>query len=210
MKTITLIAAIFAVSFPAFACYSGLALIPTADIVGAKQYGIEMQVDGSISKPKADTYILNTEYGVTNRLELGIDYDFSKGASSRLLFNGKYVFLNNEDEKLAIAAGICNVGKHTESNPYMAATKDFNYLRGHAGVIKTGGKLCGFIGADKDLTDKINLMADYTNGNDNNSSLGCNYQFTDNTALLSGIQFPNNSGEVTFTLHLCFSGSVAE
>lgn len=211
LSTIFIAATLLTASaLPGFACYSGLALIPTADTVGAKQYGIELQTDGSLTHPVADTFILNTQYGITDNVEAGIDYDFSKGSDSRLLFNGKYVFLKNEDKKLALAAGICNLGKHTESNPYLAGTKDFDYLRGHAGVIKTGGKLCGFIGADKDLSDKINLMADYTAGDDNNSSIGCNCQLNDSTALLGGLQFPNNGGDVTFTLHLCFSGSIAE
>ena len=62
-------------AMPGFACCSGLLIIPTADTVGANQYDVEVQIDGDKQKYKADTYLLNTEFGFGNRVEVGADVD---------------------------------------------------------------------------------------------------------------------------------------
>ena len=65
-----------------------------------------------------------------------------------------------------------------------------------------------FIGIDRDINDKLNLMADYTSGDDNYSSIGANYQITDKFGVLAGVQLPNGGGETLYTLHFCFSGEL--
>ncbi len=207
---IAVIAVMIASTIPSFACYCGLVLIPTADTVGAKQYGIEFQTDGSMTQLKADAFILNTEYGITDNVEAGIDYDFSSGVDSRVLFNAKYCFLKSADEKQAIAIGICNLTSKNKSNPYLIGTKDFKILRGHVGLMEIDEKTRYFVGIDHDINDKCSVMTDYTSGNDNYSSIGTNYQITDKFGVLAGIQLPNNGGETLFTLHLCLSGRLTK
>ncbi len=207
---VAVITVMIAATMPGFACYSGLALIPTTDTVGAKQYGIEFQTDGSITHPKADTFILNTEYGITDNVEAGIDYDFSSGVDSRILFNAKYRFLKSADEKQAFAIGICNLTSKNKSNPYLVGTQDFKILRGHVGLMEIDEKTRYFIGIDRDINDKLNIMADYTSGDDNYSSIGANYQITDKFGVLAGVQLPNSGGETLFTLHLCLSGGLTK
>ncbi|MEI6519702.1 MAG: hypothetical protein WCO98_06645 [bacterium] len=211
MKTIiflSLAAIIITAAIPALACYSGLVLIPSADTVGAKQYSVELQMDGSISKPKADTFYINSQVGITDNVEVGVDYDLSKGVSSRVLLNAKYRFIKSADGKQAAAIGICNLTSKNKSNPYLAGTQDFNILRGHVGLMEINEKTRFFIGIDRDINDKLNLMADYTSGDDNYSSIGANYQITDKFGVLAGVQLPNGGGETLYTLHFCFSGEL--
>lgn len=197
---------VLAANVPSFACYSGLMLIPTTDTVGAKQYGIEFQVDGSIPRPKTDTYILNTEVGIKDRIEAGVDFDLSKDADPRLLFNGKYVFAKRADGAQAMAVGVCAVGAQVKASPYLVGTRDFGFARGHAGVIGVEGQTCWFVGADHAMTEQLTLMADYTSGDENYSSLGASYQVSDHFGILAGAQFPNAGGDTLFTVHLCLTG----
>lgn len=201
---------LFAAAVPSFACYSGLTLIPTTDTVGANQYSIEFQTDGNIPTPKADTYILNTEVGITDRIEAGVDFDLSQDADPRVFFNGKYVFAKRADGTQAMAIGVCNVGEHLQASPYLVGTQDFGFARGHVGAIGVEGNTRWFVGADRAMTDQLTVMADYTSGDENYSSLGASYQMTERFGILAGAQFPNAGGETLFTIHLCLTGPLAK
>lgn len=197
----------FVAAPPSFACYSGLTIIPTADTIGNQQYGLEFQMDGSLPDRKADTYFFNTEVGINEQVEVGIDYDLSSDAEPRFVFNGKYQFFKNGDGSQTAAVGICNVADKLKTMPYLVGTKEFSAFRGHLGAMLIDGKTCLFVGADREMNDRLTLMADYTNGKDNYYSLGANYQFTNSLSLMAGAMFPNTSGDTLFTLHLCYGGS---
>lgn len=192
-------------TLPVRACYSGLVIIPTTDTVGAGQYGVEFQTDGDFPTPEPDTYILNTQFGVTDRFEAGVDFDFSDGGNPELLFNAKYVFLKSKN--VSAAVGVCNAGEHSSANPYAVLTRDYGFGRLHAGALRSDDKTFWFAGADTPITDKLTLMADYTSGDENYSSAGLGYQFNDHCGLLAGAQFPNAGGDTLYTVHLCFTGA---
>jgi hypothetical protein len=196
-------------AMPSVACYSGLLVIPTADTVGANQYDIELQVDGTTEKLKADTYLLNTQFGLGNRLELGVDVDLHEKTDDRFLFNGKYVLAKSADGKLAIAAGVCNFSStgDLDANPYLVATRDFGVLRGTLGTTYLNKQTQAIIGIDKALNPHLTLMADYTTGNNNYTSAAFNYHFTDRVGLMAGVELPNSSANDTrFSVHLVFNG----
>ncbi|HOS42641.1 MAG TPA: hypothetical protein PK794_03035, partial [Armatimonadota bacterium] len=195
-----------AAAVPGLACYSGLTVIPTADTVGAGQYGIELQADGPTSPFESDTHILNTEIGLGDRVEVGVDFDLSKGADPRVLFNGKYVFATGGDGALALAAGVQNIGNGLTAVPYLVGTRDFTACRGHLGVQRAEGNTRPFVGIDAPLGARWTLMADYTAGDENSASAGVNYQFTDRVGLLGGLIFPNDGSGTGFTVHLVFNG----
>jgi hypothetical protein len=195
-------------SFPAFGCYSGLMLIPTAETVGANKYGLDAQLDGVYPALSEDLRILNTEFGIGERFEAGVDFDLSKDAATRLLLNAKYMLSQDAKTRPALAVGFCNTGQHVRTITYLAATHDFTTLRGHLGMIRIEDEDSWFIGADREIAPKLTLMADYTSGKSNFSSLGIGYEFTENLGISAGILFPNSSGdEQRFTLHFCFSGA---
>ena len=202
---------VFAATTPSFACYSGLFVIPTADMVGANQYDIELQVDGTTDRLKADTYLLNTQFGLGDRLELGVDVDLHDKTDDRFLFNGKYLLAKSADGKLAIAAGVCSCSPtgDIDSNPYLVATQNFGQFRGTLGATYLNEQTQAVIGVDKTLNPHVTLMADYTTGNDNYSSVAFNYHYNDRVGVMAGVEFPHNSeNDTRFSVHLVFNGPV--
>ena len=194
-------------NLPCRACYSGLALIPTAETVGSNQYSVTLQTDGTFDKLKADTYIVNTQFGIGDRFEAGLDYDASAGIDTRLFWNAKYILTNFNKDAAAFAIGYTGIAKNQKSAPYITLTNDFKAIRGHIGFIKSDDKYRLFIGADKELSDKFCLMADYTYGDENLSSVALNYQMNDTISCLVGAQFPNEGGDSLFTFQIAFGGS---
>ncbi len=192
---------------PAAACYSGLTIIPTADTVARGEYAINLQVDGDLPTPSADTYIVNTQFGLTDRLEAGVDFDLTRDADPRTFFNAKYVMFGNIEQGRALAVGITGIARHLKSNPYAVATVDVQAARAHLGAMRIENKTRWFVGADRDLTDRVSLLADYTSGEENYSSVGVNYQFTDGVGLLAGVEFPNGGGESRFSLQMSICGT---
>ena len=191
---------------PALGCYTGLTIIPTAETIEPGKYGIEMQFDGAFAQGNAHTHIFNTEFGLVPRLEVGVDFDLSQGTDSRVLLNAKYLLLAAGKNTPALALGICSVAHGLKSSPYFVATYDFGALRGHLGSTIMDGNNRWFIGADRALTDKLTLMADYTSGEENFSSFGFSYQFNDHFGVMAGALFPNAGNEETgFTIHFVFN-----
>ena len=191
---------------PAHATYSGLVLIPTADMVPVGEYAVELQFDGSLGACKADTELLNTQFGFSSRLEAGLDFDLSKGVDSRILTNAKYIISPGGENRPSLALGTFNLAPNFKHTPYVVATQDFKAMRGHLGIMRTDSKNRLFVGADCPINDKISLMADYTGGEENSSSVGINYQPSDRFGILSGVQFPNAGGDTLFTVHFTLSG----
>ena len=202
-----LTALVAAVSFPAYACYSGLAIIPTAETVGEGYYGIEPQLDGPLDSLSAETRLLNTEVGIGPRFEGGVDLDLSEDAPTRLLLNAKWLLAEGGERGPAVALGVCNVGRHLVSSPYAVATQELGAgLRGHAGVIGIEGDHHWFAGLDKALESGLLLMADYTEGAGNYSSLGAGLELGGPWSAMAALQFPNTQGDETlFTVHLVFT-----
>jgi hypothetical protein len=205
------IALLLAAAIPGVACYSGLLVIPTADALGADQYDIELQVDGAAEKLKADTYLLNTQFGIGDRLELGVDVDLAEEADERLLFNGKYILGTSADGLLAVAVGICNctTSADLEESPYLVATRDCTTYRGTLGLMYLNGKTEAVVGVDKALDDQMMLAADYTTGDENTSSAAFSYTCSDRTSLMAGVMLPNNGSlaDARYSVHLCFTGA---
>jgi len=195
---------------PALACYSGLLIIPTADSVGANQYDIELQTDGITRKMKADTYLLNMEFGFGNRVEVGVDVDLHEKSDDRLFVNGKFVFAKTADGKLALAGGICNSAPHLQGSLYLVATGDCRLFRITLGAMNFTGKHQIITGIDKTLNPHLTLMADYSGGKENYSSVGLNYHFNDRIGIMAGVEIPNDHllNDQRYSIHLIFNGPV--
>jgi len=197
--------AAFLFTIPAQACYTGLVNIPTAEVVEPGQYGIELQLDGSFASGTADTRILNTELGLSPRFEAGVDFDLSREAETRTLLNAKCL-LSHGGNRPALALGVCNVGRHASSTPYLVATQEFHQTRGHLGAARIDGRDRWFVGGDHAVNDKLTFMADYTSGSDNLAAVGASYQFADRFGVMAGVILPNSRDEDTgLTVHFVFS-----
>lgn len=198
------IAFIFA-SLPCRAAFTGLVVIPTADKVPAGHYYLELQTDGAPPTPQANTLFFNTEVGVNDRIEAGVDFDLHNDSGQFALLDAKYVFARASGGRLAAAAGIANVGNNSFSSLYAVVSRDLGLVRGHLGMIGSGGAQW-FTGADSAVSDKVTLMADYTSGGENFASLGVSYQFDAHFSLLAGALFPNDGGSALFTMQLGYAG----
>ncbi|HUV04042.1 MAG TPA: hypothetical protein VMX94_02925 [Armatimonadota bacterium] len=200
--------AVLGLAAPCLACYSGLVVIPTADMVEPGGYAIEPQFDGLLAGSSIDTRILNLQSGISPRLEAGVDFDMSYDADPRILGNCKYLMAPGSKRAPAIALGLCNAGSKIRSSPYLVATQESGSLRGHFGIMRIEGNNRWFAGVDRAVSDRLTLVADYTSGDDNFASVGFNYQFEDEFGVMAGVLFPNAGDEDTgFSLHLVFTGS---
>jgi hypothetical protein len=189
------------------ACYTGLTIIPTAEVLDHGEYGIEQQFDGTFPLGGSGTQTLDTEFGILPRWEAGIDFDLTDECESGLLLNAKCLICPCGKHRPALAIGLCNAGAGVASSPYLVATKDFGGPRAHLGVVRTDGRNRWFVGADFAVNDRLTLMADYVSGSENSSSAGISYQFDDRFGILAGMMLPNGRGQDTgFTLHLVLNG----
>lgn len=182
---------------PAFASYSGLVIIPTAETVGADQYSLEYQYNGVIQGETANVNLLNTEIGIGNRFETGIDFGLSRDADSFVLGNIKYLLYDKRDKALGL--GVYNWGSNIKSSPYITGLRDFGILRLHLGGIRIEGENQWFVGTDRTF-GKWTIVADYTSGEGNFSSAGLYYQVNDRLAITAGAVFTNYSEESSFSL----------
>ena len=189
------------------ACYTGLTIIPTADVLDHGEYGLEQQFDGTFAAVGENTQVFDMEFGLLPRLEAGADFDLARDSDSRVLLNAKYLISEGGKHRPALALGTCNVGTNARSVPYLVATRGFDALRGHLGIMRMEGRDRWFVGSDFALNERLMLMADYVSGSENTSSVGASYQVNDRFGVLAGVVFPNERGTSTgFTLHLVLNG----
>lgn len=186
----------------AWACYSGLTLIPTAETVGDGVLSIEEQVDTSASPVRTQSHIFNTQYGIGERFEAGVDFDLSDDVDSRALANAKYVLAPHNGKTLALAAGVYNIDTDFRSIPYLTCCAHNRVADFHFGAMRTDGNNRWFAGIHRPLFGPVCLMADHISGDENFSAIGIECELSDRLGLLIGKQFPNGSGDPTLTFHL--------
>jgi hypothetical protein len=187
------------------ACYSGLVLMPTADVVGRNQYSIEYQTDGSLPDERADTFLVNTEVGLGDRAEIGVDFDRSSGATPSHFFNGKYVLISDSRQR-SVAVGVDGVGRHLRPSPYALGSLGISGGRIHLGLVgveRVGRLMAGY---DRPLSARMTVMADYTAGSGNASSVGFNYKVSNVFSVMAGVCRPNNGDDAEFSVHFVMAG----
>jgi hypothetical protein len=191
---------------PAWSSCSGLSVIPTADVVGAGRYALELQAGGLLPARQADVYVLNTEFGFGDRFEAGVDFDLSAHADPRVFFNAKYV-LAAAGASCALAVGVNDIAEAGKPAPYLVGTADLQAARLHLGALRQEGYSRWFAGADRALTERVTFAADYTSGREQYASVGLEYRMGERASVFAALLFPNGGGDTEFSLHLCFTGS---
>ena len=194
------------------ASYSGLVLIPTADVSGAYTWVLDLHWTAYSNAFSTDELLLNTEFGIGERFEIGIDMNLSRDVSDgRLLLNAKYVLLQSERHQFALAAGIQNMNEGFTPYPFLVATKDWSLFRTHFGVQRESEtkRTNWFVGLDRTFDEKWQVMADYTSGEENYASAGLawsgkRWQF------MLGAQWPNAGGPAIAVFHVVLSGQSAK
>jgi hypothetical protein len=189
---------------PAHGAYSGLTLIPTTDVLGPGQVCFDYQLDGPFPMGSGvDVSLVNTQMGVGNRAEAGIDFDFTEGAETGAVFNGK-LLLRPEESGLAAAVGVFNVGEHLSPTSYVAAgVPAGGRLRLHAGALRDPETTNGFGGLDYTVNDRVQVWAEYVAGDENASAISLAYQLTEQWGVSLAWQRPNDrEADESFSLHV--------
>jgi hypothetical protein len=200
--------AVVACSTPALACYSGLTVIPTTDVVCPNAWVIDIQWLGYARALRTDQLVLNTEVGLSDRFEMGVDWDATSGpVEHRAAFNAKYVFLERGKLGVSAALGVQNVNQPFKLYPYLVVTRDWGALRVHCGLQhEEGNRRHGFFGVDRTLGGRWQLMADHTTGEMNFTSAGVGWSGRSWQVVL-GAQWPNAGGAPMAIVHVIFTGS---
>lgn len=181
-------------SIPAYAAYSGLTIIPTADLLPAGHVCVDYQLHLPTALGRGvDAAYLNTQTGVGNRAEVGLDFDLGEGGGTTALLNGKLA-LRSMDTGTGLAAGFCNAGEDVRPTSYLAATRCLSHrLRAHVGVQRTdAGGNQGFGGVDCDLTGRLWMYGEYLAGDENASALTLYYQLTEHWGVSLSLARPND------------------
>lgn len=200
-----LLAAALLLSMPAAACYSGLLIIPTADVTCPWTFSLDLQYEGSRSAFYTDALVLNTEFGLGEHIEVGVDFDLHPEAEHRVLLNGKWVFLRSEKHRFGAAVGFANMDPRFETYPYLVLTKDFGPLRVHLGVQhEDHRKNHAFVGVDRSFEGGWQIMADHTRGDHNWTSVGAG-RCCQGWGLYLGAQWPNGGGAGRAVAHLTWT-----
>ncbi len=180
---------------PGFAAYSGLMLIPTADVLGPGQVCVDYYFDGGFPVGSGvGCALFDTQYGIGNRMEVGLDFDLTKDADTIPLFNAK-VMLRPIDTGLGAALGVHTIGEHIRSTTYLITTKPVTEnLRLHAGAQRTPeDETQGIAGLDYYCEGRLGFFAEYTSGDGNSSMLSAYYQLTGRWGVALGWGIPNDS-----------------
>ena len=192
------------------ACYSGLIIIPTTDVTGAYGWALDLQWQGYSRALRTDQLVMNSEIGIGDRFEMGIDADATDGeVEHRVLLNAKVVLFRSEKHGFAAAAGIQNVNTKFTSIPYVTTSKAFGALRIHAGLQhEDSSRTNWFLGLDHTLNERWQFMADYTRGKENFLSAGAAW-LGRRWQVVVGAQWPNEGGRPIAVIHLVLVGTFA-
>ena len=189
------------------ACYTGLTVIPTAEVLDHGEYGLEQQFDGAFAAPEESGQVFDMEFGLLPRLEAGVDFDLAEDSDTRVVLNAKYLVCAEQSRTPAVALGFCDLATSVRGTSYLVATKGFGPVRGHVGVMRMDGRDRWFAGSDLAQSERLTLMADYVSGAENASSVGASYQVNDRFGVMAGVVIPNErEASLGFTLHLVLNG----
>jgi hypothetical protein len=194
---------------PASAATTGLLLIPTADTIGANQYQLQLEMDGSSPPAGVQYWFLDTEAGLGDKWELGVDINLPMTPRPRVLANWKYAFAPVDPGRAGGAVGIDTWDERLASGGYVLGTADLGPIRLTAGGTYLFGAGRLLAGIDTGFRHRLTWMADYVSGNGLYSSVGFNYSAGRDVQVQAGLIFPNDGGNTFFTVQVAWGGKFA-
>ncbi len=202
MRLLTALVVLTLTRTPAWGAFSGLTLIPTADTLGPGQVCLDYEVDGPYPVGSGpEVVLLNSQLGVGNRAELGLDFDPSAEAASGAMLNGK-LLLRPADRGFGLAVGFFNVGEELAPTGYGVGTLNGGRLRLHAGVQGRPEGTEVFGGLDCAITDRLQFWAEHVRGDDGASALSLAYQSHPHWGISFGWQDPNDGeADRSYSVH---------
>lgn len=154
---------------------NGLNVIPTADIYDPGVASLEFQTEGEgrLFGQDCDDLAL-VQVGVARGLDIGVDKCMDS-SDEPYLFNAKFRLREGEGSRLALAAGVQNLGEGEGAQPYLVGGWGFNRpLRAHVGTIAMEGALKPMLGADY-TWESLTLQVDWVGGLEKPASVGLSW-----------------------------------
>lgn len=152
--TICVIAGGTSCAAPSFRGYSGLVVVPTADVLEEGDWDAGVMTEDIDDIDVNDIFV---NYGIQEGLEVGINSFLPVEADDReTLVNAKYQLMPETESRASVAFGLIDLTDEVEATAYMVVSKslvrgirafdsDITNLRGHIGF--GGGRLDGmFLG----------------------------------------------------------------
>jgi hypothetical protein len=187
---------------------TGLNLVPTADVVGSECFSVELEAVGHATPFAAGgERALLTEFGLNDRIEVGLDRLLSHG-TKRTCLDAKAQLLRREQGDLAVAAGVTDLTRWdgTSSVWYLVGTRDFGPTRATLGL-QRDGQYRTLVGFARSLTDSLCLQADWVTGRDGCAALGLVFELPGDWEVLAFAAHGNTNREGDFVgLNLAWNG----
>lgn len=209
-----------------FAAFTGLNIIPVADVLAPGSYDIEFQNDGffinaAVPTPPPAYCAILTEVGLLPGLEVGADINLTQDSNNPSLFNFKYQILQNETEHVPLLAiGVMNFhGSLANPTAYLVVSKELAMGRGHLGVGFTSNTATFdfantaatyYFGFHRELNEWLAINADFSSGDANFASVGFFLQPWENVGFLLAYQRANNQNVMSdgYTFHMVVTESL--
>lgn len=183
----TIVAALAMIVTPAHAYPGSCCLIPTTDMLVPGTMRLAYESDGRNNPyDKNNTQYLYAQYGVSKKLEVGVDlYDVTRvSGGNTTYFNGKYLLMAETKKKPALAVGGMFIGTSADPTYYAIACKSFDKARLHIGAQTSDGSTSTLLGSDYALGNGWSAMADYQSGPGRWHTLGLFWQESPEVGIL--------------------------
>lgn len=147
---------------PAVNGFTGLVEIPTADALKARDFNVGVFVKDVGDDADRVNYCVN--FGITDNFEVGL-MKRERPWHDTTSINAKYMFMQEMDQKPAIAVGVVNITDTDDASVYVVGSRCLlrsgNGPRLHLGF-GSGDELDGiFGGVSAELGDKCEVFAEY-------------------------------------------------
>lgn len=207
---------IFCALVPAINAQSAIFAVPNTDTQGKKTFYVEADFFGHFDKYKSGGFQSvgpSTLYGVTENVEIGLNYFFTRsgeGSSSELQPSIKWRFYDNKKADVAAAVGsvvlipLKKDGDKPAAMFYANASKKFasaNGMRLTGGIYTVanaeddfGTRTGALLGFEQPLTEKLNLLVDWTSGKNRLGYSNAGFSYVPNKAnyFAAGYTFGNS------------------
>ena len=171
---------------------NGLTQIPIAKVFadGVASFSLARSEQSS----KTTTY--TTQYGIDNKLEVGLDYQAAPSEQRTLLSNVKYLVAHRPGRLPDMAFGLANLATGQKAIPYFVATTQPRATGFSLGAIRpnNGGAYYGMAGISYSVTPTIQIVGDEIGGRADYSTIGVIASLTRTVSLNVAYAQPNTAG----------------
>jgi hypothetical protein len=190
---LALIFSVAALAKSAGAAPNGYTQIPIAKVFGKGVADLSF----SMSRLGRSAVDYETQYGLTNEFEIGLDYQAQPTDDRAVLANAKYLLLHRPGRLPDVAVGVVDIASNQRAQPYLVATTQPGAIGFSLGVTRPNpGGYVGMGGFAYNINADTQLVADYISGSDNYSTYGIVREIGEGISVNVAYARPNTPGDV--------------